>query len=80
MLLTACPVKKDCTLNVSQIATYRTCGTKRERMADTETNHLAEDQGLESHKARRHSDIRVFSGTATPKVAEVAPEEVLPSH
>lgn len=45
-------------------------------MANTETIHLAEEQGLDSQKARRHSDIRVFSGTATPKVAEVAPEEV----
>ncbi|KAA6426268.1 MAG: zygote specific ZYS1 [Trebouxia sp. A1-2] len=47
-------------------------------MADTETNNLAEEQRLDSQKARRHSDIRVFSGTATPKVAEVAPEEDAP--
>ena len=44
-------------------------------MADTETN-LPEELGLDSHKARRHSDIRVFSGSATPSVVEVAPDEV----
>ncbi len=46
-------------------------------MADTETGNLADELALDSQKARRHSEIRVFSGTATPKVAEVAPEEVL---
>lgn len=45
-------------------------------MADTETSNLPEELGLDSHKARRHSDIRVFSGSATPNVAEVALEEV----
>ena len=45
-------------------------------MADTGTGNLPEEHGLESQKARRHSDIRVFSGSATPNVAEVAPEEV----
>lgn len=44
-------------------------------MADTETN-LSEELSLDSHKARRHSDIRVFSGSATPSVVEVAPDEV----
>lgn len=44
-------------------------------MADTETN-LPEELGVDSHKARRHSDIRVFSGSATPSVVEVAPDEV----
>ena len=44
-------------------------------MADTETI-LPEELGLDSHKARRHSDIRVFSGSAAPSVVEVAPEEV----
>ena len=45
-------------------------------MADTETSNLPEELRLDSHKARRHSDIRVFSGSATPNVAEVSPEEV----
>ena len=44
-------------------------------MGDTETN-LPEELAVDSHKARRHSDIRVFSGSATPNVAEVALEEV----
>ncbi|KAL3130999.1 hypothetical protein ABBQ38_000323 [Trebouxia sp. C0009 RCD-2024] len=47
-------------------------------MADTETSNLPEELGLDSHKARRHSDIRVFSGSATPNVAEVALEEDTP--
>ena len=61
---------------ISPIALYDVRGNQRSRMANTETIHLAEEQGLDSQKARRHSDIRVFSGTATPKVAELAPEEV----
>ena len=44
-------------------------------MADTETN-LPEELALDSHKARRHSDIRVFSGSATASAVAVAPEEV----
>ena len=45
-------------------------------MADTGTGNLSEEHSLDSQKARRHSDIRVFSGSATPNIAEVAPEEV----
>ena len=43
-------------------------------MADTGTGNLPEEHSIDSHKARRHSEIRVFSGSATPIVAELAAE------
>lgn len=33
---------------------------------------------MDSHKARRHSEIRVFSGTAPPTAADVTPDEDAP--
>lgn len=45
-------------------------------MAETETNNLPNDLNLEHQKARRHSDIRVFSGTSVPGVVDMEPEEV----
>ena len=46
-------------------------------MADTETTNILEEQDMDSHKARRHSEIRVFSGTAPPTAVDVTPDEVL---
>lgn len=71
----AVSVRSQVVHKVAQIGTSKVCGRKRGRMGDTETN-LPEELALDSHKARRHSDIRVFSGSATPNVAEVALEEV----
>ena len=45
-------------------------------MAETETNTIASDLSAEHQKARRHSDIRVFSGTSAPNVVDMEPEEV----
>lgn len=45
-------------------------------MAETETSNLPVDNSLEHQKARRHSDIRVFSGTSAPEAVEMEPEEV----
>ena len=45
-------------------------------MAETETNTVATDLSLEHQKARRHSEIRVFSGTSASDVVDMEPEEV----
>lgn len=45
-------------------------------MTETETNSLPNDLSLENQKARRHSDIRVFSGTSAPGIVDTEPEEV----
>ena len=45
-------------------------------MAETETNTVASDLSLENQKARRHSEIRVFSGTSASDVVDMEPEEV----